>query len=517
MRDMLGEGVASLLGIFNPAGASRYMRQRSAFLAAYRAARRDGPNRRWLPKDGPADLLNRTDRALVQARARDLARNDASVAGALKKICNNVVYTGIRPQVDVRHADGRDCDACGRLERLWSRWAERFDLWEGQFLALRHLWVDGGFILHWYYDRTLLDEGLPPLGFEMIPLERLDRGLYGLAGKNGNTVVDGIEYEGRRPVALHVMEEPLPGMLGVSLESRRLPLTYCRMVMVRDSIGQTVPMSWLASTIMTLHNLGEYMNSEQVKARLLAAFGIFITTTADFSGAGNDYDGTPAPFSGGTDTSGNPLLPKFIDTGGIHQLPAGADVKTAQYTANGSAFESFTKGMNRKASAGMLMSYENFSNDFSTATYSSARSATLEERRGYRVQQDVLIRKFLGVLWGEWAEALYSFAPHLADRHAFVVEGVRASVPVRWQTPGWQWVDPVKDATAAKMKLEMGIISRSRLCAESGLDYEEEIRREATDRKTAREAGVVLGAQTETPAQPDNDREEGDAAEDKEE
>ena len=107
----------------------------------------------------------------------------------------------------------------------------------------------------------------------------------------------------------------------------------------------------------------------------------------------------------------------------------------AQYNSNANSFEAFTKGMNRKASAGMLMSYENFSNDFSTATYSSARSATLEERRGYRVQQDILIRKFLAVLWAECTNALYWFAPHMADGHAFTVEAGRASVPVRWQTP----------------------------------------------------------------------------------
>lgn len=126
----------------------------------------------------------------------------------------------------------------------------------------RHLWVDGGFILHWYHDRSLLAEGLPPLGFELIPLERLERGLFGRAGKGGNTVVDGIEYEGHSPVALHIMEEPLPGTLGVSPQSLRIPLTACRIVMVRDSIGQTVPISWLAATIMTLHNLGEYMDAE---------------------------------------------------------------------------------------------------------------------------------------------------------------------------------------------------------------------------------------------------------------
>lgn len=158
------------------------------------------------------DILNRKDRALVQARARDLARNDGAVSGALKKICNNVVYTGIRAQVDVRHGDGRDCDACGRVERLWNRWAERFDLWEAQFLALRHP-VGGrpGFILHWYPDRSLLAEGLPPLGFELIPLERLDRGLFGRAGKGGNTVVDGIEYEGHSRWLCTLWKSPCRG------------------------------------------------------------------------------------------------------------------------------------------------------------------------------------------------------------------------------------------------------------------------------------------------------------------
>ena len=59
--------------------------------------------------------------------------------------------------------------------------------------------------------------------------------------------------------------------------------------------------------------------------------------------------------------------------------------------------------------------------------------------------------------------------------------------------------------------MQVQTMPRSRLCAEQGL--EEEIRQEAADRKTALEAGVVLGAQTEAPAQPDNDKEEGDADE----
>ena len=58
--------------------------------------------------------------------------------------------------------------------------------------------------------------------------------------------------------------------------------------------------------------------------------------------------------------------------------------------------------------------------------------------------------------------------------------------------------------------MQVQTMPRSRLCAEQGLDYEEEIRQEAADRKTALEAGVVLGAQTEAPAQPDNDKDDAD-------
>ena len=55
------------------------------------------------------------------------------------------------------------------------------------------------------------------------------------------------------------------------------------------------------------------------------------------------------------------------------------------------------------------------------------------------------------------------------------------NVSVAWQRPGWPWVDPVKDANAAKLKLQMSVTTRRAICAEMGVDFDEvvdELKRE---------------------------------------
>ena len=237
-RDLVGSGIASLLGLFSPRAALSYLHGRAALLS-YAAARRDGPNKRWLPRDLDIDNMNRRDRELVQARARDIARNTA-IAGAIDKIVANVIHTGIKPQVNVPHPDGgRDCEACKATERLYARWGRALSLWEKQQLVLRHLWIDGGCIAHRYIDRNLVRKGLPPVGVELLDLGRLNLSLFGTL-PSGNTVADGIEYSGYTPVALHVTRRPLPGTMNLSEEDVRLPLEDCKLIMTRKSIGRCV-------------------------------------------------------------------------------------------------------------------------------------------------------------------------------------------------------------------------------------------------------------------------------------
>jgi len=459
--------VGGLLGAFSPKAALQYRHGR-AVLLSYAAATRKGPNARWNPRDIHPDLMNMRDRRLVQARARDLVRNNPNVAGALEKISNNVVHTGIIPQAQLRDNTGkRDKSASQRVEDDFSRWADAVNLWELQELHCRHMWTDGGYLAHFFLDRSLLRRGLVPLGVELLEYDQLDRKTHGHLA-NGNVARWGTEYDADgHPVARHIIpcnpgDDILPGMA----ETLRIPAAWIPLIMRRTRINQTVPVSWMAAAIMTMHNFSEYQTSEQIAARLASAFGVFVTLPPE--GAGNDLNGNPigtiGTIAGGKNTEGKIISGReFIGSGRIDVIPNGGKIEVAQYDRPGVTYEPYSQVTLRSGSTVFGMSAEAFSNDYSDASYSSVRQAVLEERRSYRVQQQFLVRRFMSPAWDMWCDM----------RTLFGLGAEGQSIPVRWQTPGWEWVDPTKDAQSAEKRLALGLDDRHSLCAERGRDFDD--------------------------------------------
>lgn len=480
LHNAVTSAVSGAIGLFSPVAAMRYCHGRDALLA-YAAAKQDGPHKRYRPKDGAADALIAHDRSIVQARARALVMDNPNVSGAIGKICNNVVYTGLFPQCQLRGADGSfDRPRNSSIEAQFAAWAASIDLVEQQQLAIRHFWQDGGYLLHFYIDKDLLNFGLVPLGVEILDVDRLDRTVHGKL-PNGNIALWGQEFSpAGKPVAYHIRRPDVTGNLFILGETQRISADWCRMVMTRQRIGQTQPFSWMASVIMTMHDFSEYQASERIAARLAAAFGIFVKMPATDIG-GNGLDGRPmASLAGGAQTDGSVIRPgSFIESGRIDFLPPGGEIEIAKADRPGTTFEPYTRVTLRGASAGLGISAEAFSNDYSGASYSSVRQAVLEERRAYRVQQDILIRKHCAPLWLMWC----------ALRSLFGLGG-EESVPVRWQTPGWQWVDPAKDAQASETKLKLGLTTRRDLCAEQGVDFDDVVDGLKEEAVRLREAGL---------------------------
>ncbi len=496
--DALTRGVAQALGLFAPGMARRWLRERARLRAAcagYGGARRDGANGGYRPLDGNVNARNLRDRRLLQARARQLADDHPLVAGALEKLVNNVIFQGFRPQVQLRAADGAYRDAENRrLEQRWRDWAEAVRWHDVERLALRHCVTDGGCLVHHFPRRDFLARGLAPLGLELLPLDALDEGVWGLL-PNGNRAVGGVEIDRYGdPVAWHVRRDALYGDLsGVALwpapgavssvsvgESVRLPRDTCHMLSRPRRIGELLPVSWLHAVIMSLHDLDEYESSERIGARLAAAFGVFVTQKDEYAYAGNDLTGQArAPLSGGHDSAGRVLSgQEFVSQGRIDVLPPGMDIRIAEHNRPGGNYEPFVKQITRSVSTGLGMSYESFSNNYSDASYSSARQAVLEERRGYRALQEFLLRGLCEPVWKVWC----------GRQAAFFGMAWAESAPVRWQRAGWSWVDPQKDANANALRHDMGLVSLTELCAEEGRDFGDVVAQISADRAALRAA-----------------------------
>ena len=479
--DLVTRGMAGVIGVVSPEKAMRYIRRR-AQLAAYSAGSRRGPNRKWNPSRKSEDAHLASEQKLIIARARDLVRNSPNLDGALGRIVNNVNFIGIKPQFEFRIPDGSlDKARNSANEDRWKRWAEHRDVryYELQDLVIRHMWMDGRILVHFFVDPDLAEAGLPPLGIELLECDHLDEQVHGVLA-TGNIARRGIEYNKRGKVAAYHLFTEHPGdYLGFRTgKSRRIPAENIEHIFLRKRASQHDGFPWLTSVIMTMRDFDDYQNSERLAARLAALFGIFVESQYALDGDGH--------FIGGVaNEDGDKEFPEYVsldDPAQIITVPPGTKIQVAEYTRPSASYEPFTKTTLKAGSMGTQQSYEAFSNDYTDASYSSSRSASLEERRGYQKQQLFEIVRFCVPTMERFNRLQAVFGHEAWDIEA---------APVSWQAPGFAWVDPLKDAKAAREELSMGITTRRKLCADRGLDFEETVEQLARETDMLRKHGLA--------------------------
>lgn len=505
--------VGGMIGLVSPERAVGYTLGRQRYEAirrrAYAAGRMTGPNAKWRPGNKSADAEIRMDAKRVLARARDLERNNAQIHGAVKKIVQNVVNQGIWPQVTVDW--GRSKSFASKAEALWHRWAPRADasgygsLYLLQVLALRHFLVDGEVLVHEVLDPR--DRTGMPLRFELLECDRLDETYDGQVLANGNSLRRGIELSPSGvPVAYYILDSH-PGDYAapvISQATRRIPAAHIKHLFLRTRAGQTRGISGFASVLPDMWDLDEYSEYEMIGAKLAAAFSVYVTQTTPGMGGVSFDPGKPGAGNGEGSTRR-----KFVEPGIIAYLQPGEQIQTASHNRPGATYEPFIRSGLRTVSTGLGMSFETFSNDYSQSTFSSARQALLEERRSYRMLQGFLCEQLNAWIYSRFlAHAYLAGALPMPDYPARVLDYETA---VTWVCPGWEWIDPLKDAKASETKIALGISTRTREAAAQGADFEENVQALKREEELLRKAGVGQGVQ-QSAKDPAPDQGAGDPA-----
>jgi len=491
IRAMVFDGttraVATVIGSVFPGLAAQYVNRRMA-IRSYAAGELSGANQNWKTRPKSADADIKRGHKWILGRARDLIQNSGYVSGAIEKICNNVVRMGINPQARFRDPAGQLLKEVNKkAEALWRRWSKHADLTghDGiaamQKLGLRHVWGDGEFLVHRVIDPDS-PPGVVPLRVELLECDHLDPRVDGKL-KNGNIGRRGIEFDSMtgKPVFYHIMVNH-PGDYQASGSNVSIPYPAEDIIHVFDRrrISQTRGISWLAAVLMEAYDLSEYKSTERIGARLAAAFGIFIKSAfPEVPSLGGLSGGSSSPTGGssGAPQSGAPGwkdVPQYLEPGRIQGLPFGTEIQLASHNRPGTQYEPFIRDQTRSISAGVGMSYEGFSNDYSEASYSSARSAALEERLSYQGQQKFLNDKLNDRLWAWFVEAAW-LAGLLPELRSFAADPLPYLEAVTWQDPGWTWVDPLKDGRASEIMIdpENALSTRRKLSAQRGEDWDE--------------------------------------------
>lgn len=442
----------------------------------------------WVTMSTSGDAEIRGQLKLLRNRCRELERNNDYIVSYLREVENNVIGQGIGFQGQVKMQRGKKMNTAMNelIETAWDSWSDgdachvagKLSFWEMETLAVRSVARDGEVIFRKIYQK--FGDSKIPIGLEVIESDRLDED-YNTRAENGNEVRMGVELDQwSRPIAYyffryHPGDYPLVGMKAQEGPRRmRVPADEVIHIFVTNRPNQTRGVPWAASSIMRLRQMQGYEEAEVIAARAAAAIMGFIET--------------PEGEVQGDDIQDGDRVTDF-EPGVFKTLAPGEKVNIPNLARPGGQFSPFMKMMLRSTAAGLGISYEAISKDFSESNYSSARLSLLTDRDNWRKIQKWIITNFHQKVYESWLEmAVLSGVLNIPD---YEVNTERYE-NVRWQPRGWAWVDPQKEVQAYRDAILGGLTSATKVIAQEGEDVEDLYREIAEERKLAESLDLVF-------------------------
>jgi lambda family phage portal protein len=179
-------------------------------------------------------------------------------------------------------------------------------------------------------------------------------------------------------------------------------------------------------------------------------------------------------------------------------VPKGYSVETFTPGMPGESYSPFTQDVKHELAAGLGVSYMSLTGDLKGTSFSSGRMGLGPERRRWRRKQEQMRDAFHTPLFRAWLRYA-SLSGALALTPAELAQVQAAAV---WLLPGWDYVDPTKDADAHLTEVANTMNSRTAILAAKGRDFKTVARQVARERRFLKSLGLPEDT-TLTPPAPD--------------
>ena len=464
----------------------------------------------WVPSRMPADVDLLPDLPTLVGRARDLNRNNGVAAGSLQTIQDNVAGNGLRlsPWPDYK-AMGKDLnwaeDWMQKVSALWRSWADtaacditgqlnfnamtqlifRSTLENGEALALV-MWVKR--------PNTPFQTCL-----QLVESDRLSNPYFTPPRMN---MVGGIEKDDYgKPIAYWIRRAPLwlNGWLvwpmaqqwdRVEAETswgRRLILHPHK----KDRIEQTRGRPILTPVIEQFRMLDSYQRTELQSAIVNALVAGVIETPMGTEDLATLIGGDPNKY-----LQAKNEYRVQLEGGAMIPLYPGDKLTAFQPARPALTFPSFVEALSRQIGTAMGLPYELALKDFSKTNYSSARAALLEAWRFFMVRRGWLADNWASPVYRLWLEEAVNTgqidAPDFYENYQYYCR-------CKWIGMGRGWIDPVKEAEAAQLRIDSMVSTLETECAEQGLDWNEVLEQRALEKSRIEQLGLTPEVLAVTP------------------
>lgn len=427
---------------------------------------------------GPKDAMSGSLETL-RRRSRDMVRKNGLADGAIEKLVDNLVGTGIVPQFNTSNAAFN-----AELQRLWLRWTDEadtagdYDFYGLQALACRSM-LEAGEVFTRLRPRRRGDVQTVPLQLQVIeseycPVDK-NEALGGL-----NLILSGIEIDALDRKVAYWMYRQHPQDMTVIQRGLGLPIRVdaseiAHMKMVRRP-GALRGEPWLTRALIKLYDLDKYDDAQLVRQQVSAMFVMFMSPNANGMVGYQEHD----------EDEGVGL--SALEPGTAQVLPPGADMKFSSPPGVGADYAAFNKQQHQYIASSLGVLYEQLTGDFAAGNDRTWRAAFAEfKRKMRRHQHHMIVYQWCRPILRRWVSlGVISGAIRIP---AGVTEADIAAAA--WVPQAWDYINPVQDIQAAREEVRAGLASRRQKINERGESIEQIDSDNAADNDRTDELGLI--------------------------
>ena len=439
-----------IISLFNPKLAMQRAFLRTQ-MSGYNSGSYGKRNKNWNKTLLGPNAAFESQLNLIVARSRDLVRNNPWARSARDKIVSNIVGHGIKGNITGN----------AKLEKLWRDWSEttkcdinnRLDLAGIQELVCNTVVESGECLIKVIYRRS--DSNLEiPIQLQILECDYIDKTRDNLTANRGrNTIKNGIEYNSLGQAVAYYLYDEHPGenlgYLNYSVNSKRVKAENIIHIFNPERSGQNRGIPWFAPVANKIKDLNEYEDTQLIRQKISACFAGFI------------YDNDPASALNGYEKNEDYELSDKVTPGLFEILPPNKDIKFSSPPAI-TGYQEYNSAILHSIAAGLNITYEMLTGDFSQVNYSSARMGKLEMKKKItRWQKNLFTANTLPRIFKWFLEAVE-------------LQNINVKkYQIKWTVPKFELVDPQKEIAAIKDEIRLGLNSPSSAIIEMGRDPEE--------------------------------------------
>ncbi|AIR03410.1 plasmid partitioning protein ParB [Cedecea neteri] len=476
----------------------------------------------WLPSSQSADaaLLPQFERG--NARADDLVRNNGYAANGVQLHQDHIVGSFFRlsyrpnwQRLGISEDDSRAM--ADDVEAAWREYAEDHHCYmDVERKRTFTMMIREGVAMHAFNGELFTQPAAAARSagrifrtqFKMVSPKRVsnNNGVMDSATQRAGVVID----RNGAAVGYNVSEDTYP--LWGGRKWRYIPRELANgrpgMIHIFEPLedGQTRGANQFYSVMEQMKMLDTLQNTQLQSAIVKAMYAATIESELDTEKAFEFILGAGDDKTAQNNSGISKLLQQYIvyyqaaqvKFGGAkvpHLFPGDSlNLQTAQDTDNG--YSVFEQSLLRYIAAGLGVSYEQLSRDYSQVSYSSARASANESWRYFLGRRKFIAARQASMMFGCWLEEAFArgiIRMPAKARYSYQ-EARGAWSNSEWIGAGRMAIDGLKEVQESVMLIEAGLSTYEKECGKLGEDYQEVFRQQVREAQERREAGLTQPA-----------------------